>query len=146
MNRFRFKACVKCRGDLVLDEGDWLCLQCGTYYYTGLYRKQNPTRWPQQPAAPPRLDKTSGECNRILPGHSEPSEESGEVKSHARWDPLVTTLPRTDIVSVLFEILRLDRLAADSLAEQNVSSHLDQLPALPLSTKLTVSMRHQRAV
>ena len=37
VNRFRFKACSKCRGDLVLDEGDWLCLQCGTYYYTDLY-------------------------------------------------------------------------------------------------------------
>ncbi len=21
----------------MLEEGDWLCLQCGTYYYTGLY-------------------------------------------------------------------------------------------------------------
>lgn len=39
MGLFRFKACRKCRGDLVLDEGDWLCLQCGTYYYTGLYRR-----------------------------------------------------------------------------------------------------------
>jgi hypothetical protein len=38
MNLFRLKACTKCRGDLLLDEGDWLCLQCGTYYYTGLYR------------------------------------------------------------------------------------------------------------
>ena len=37
MNWFRFKACVKCGGDLALDQGDWLCLQCGTYYYTGLY-------------------------------------------------------------------------------------------------------------
>ncbi len=29
-------ACLKCCGDLVYDEGDWLCLQCGVYYYTGL--------------------------------------------------------------------------------------------------------------
>ena len=42
MDRFRFKACLKCRGDLVLDEGDWLCLQCGTYYYTGLYQRTGP--------------------------------------------------------------------------------------------------------
>ena len=34
---FRLKACPKCRGDLASDEGDWICLQCGTYYYTGLY-------------------------------------------------------------------------------------------------------------
>ena len=39
MTWFRFKACVKCRGDLVLDEGDWLCLQCGRYYYVGLYQR-----------------------------------------------------------------------------------------------------------
>ena len=29
---------MKCGGDLVLDQPDWLCLQCGTYYYTGLYQ------------------------------------------------------------------------------------------------------------
>ena len=33
----KLRRCGKCRGDLALDEGDWLCLQCGTYYYTGLY-------------------------------------------------------------------------------------------------------------
>ena len=57
MNRFHLKACAKCQGDLVLDEGDWLCLQCGTYYYIGLYRKQGLFRQPQQPAEPPRQDK-----------------------------------------------------------------------------------------
>ena len=58
MSRFLLKACEKCWGDLVLDEGDWLCLQCGTYYYTGLYRKNGLTRWPEQPAPPPRMEKT----------------------------------------------------------------------------------------
>lgn len=38
MNWFRLKACIKCQGDLAADNGDWLCLQCGTYYYTGLYQ------------------------------------------------------------------------------------------------------------
>jgi hypothetical protein len=37
VNWFKLRSCGKCRGDLALDEGDWLCLQCGTYYYTGLY-------------------------------------------------------------------------------------------------------------
>jgi hypothetical protein len=32
-NRFLLKACVRCGGDLALDDGDWLCLQCGRYYY-----------------------------------------------------------------------------------------------------------------
>ena len=38
MNWFRLKSCIKCQGDLASDHGDWLCLQCGTYYYTGLYQ------------------------------------------------------------------------------------------------------------
>ena len=38
MNRFRLKTCIKCQGDLAADNGDWLCLQCGIYYYTGLYQ------------------------------------------------------------------------------------------------------------
>ena len=39
---FRLGTCLKCRGDLVHDEGDWLCLQCGVYYYTDLLdRREN---------------------------------------------------------------------------------------------------------
>ncbi len=40
MGRFRLKGCAKCGGDLVVDELDWLCLQCGTYYYTNLYQRR----------------------------------------------------------------------------------------------------------
>ncbi len=29
----KLKDCAKCRGDLVLDGGEWRCWQCGTYYY-----------------------------------------------------------------------------------------------------------------
>ncbi len=29
----KFKDCVKCSGDLVLDGDEWRCWQCGTYYY-----------------------------------------------------------------------------------------------------------------
>ena len=32
---FKLKGCGQCGGDLHLDDGDWLCFQCGTYYYTG---------------------------------------------------------------------------------------------------------------
>lgn len=42
MTLYRLGVCLKCQGDLAYDEGDWLCLQCGVYYYTGLY--------PQTPA------------------------------------------------------------------------------------------------
>ena len=55
VNWFRLKCCVKCGGDLVLDDGDWLCLQCGTYYYTHLYvqtsRDNNPPQCRQLPDA-----------------------------------------------------------------------------------------------
>lgn len=29
----RLKACPRCRGDLFLDEGTWVCLQCGHREY-----------------------------------------------------------------------------------------------------------------
>lgn len=31
---FRLKGCIKCGGDLFLEERDWECLQCGKYYYS----------------------------------------------------------------------------------------------------------------
>ena len=34
MPLYRLKACTKCEGDLVLDDDEWKCSQCGTYYYT----------------------------------------------------------------------------------------------------------------
>jgi hypothetical protein len=30
---WKFEACKKCRGDLVVDNEDWRCFQCGAYYY-----------------------------------------------------------------------------------------------------------------
>ena len=27
------KSCVRCNGDLVLDDADWKCVQCAQYYY-----------------------------------------------------------------------------------------------------------------
>lgn len=51
MKWFRLKECKKCGGDLALDDGDWLCLQCGSYYYTRLYQQAESPRgkwmnWP----------------------------------------------------------------------------------------------------
>ena len=42
MNIYRLKACRKCGGDLARDDGDWRCLQCGSYSYVGLYRNPLP--------------------------------------------------------------------------------------------------------
>ena len=44
MNLYLLGACLKCRGDLAHDDGDWKCLQCGVYYYTGLYRAAMPQK------------------------------------------------------------------------------------------------------
>ena len=42
MNLYRLGVCLKCHGDLAYDYGDWICLQCGVYYYTGLYPETQP--------------------------------------------------------------------------------------------------------
>lgn len=42
MLHLHLKACLTCHGDLALDEGDWLCLQCGRYRYTRRYPKPAP--------------------------------------------------------------------------------------------------------
>ena len=52
MSWFRLKACPKCRGDLASDDGDWICLQCGTYYYTGLYSIKRPGYGPEAESRP----------------------------------------------------------------------------------------------
>lgn len=72
MKIYRLGACLKCRGDLALDHGDWICLQCGVYYYTGLYSHQ-------------------GDCGPDDPGNStllisriQPSVRTGGPQSAAR--------------------------------------------------------------
>jgi hypothetical protein len=57
--QFRFKACTKCGGDLAMDDGDWICLQCGTYYYVGLYRRSERDRYPRP--WPPTWTKAAGD-------------------------------------------------------------------------------------
>ena len=58
MDWFLLACCPKCQGDLVLDEGDWRCMQCGTYYYPTRRRAngRRPGRPPtpdSRPALPP---------------------------------------------------------------------------------------------
>ncbi len=33
MNVRRFKSCSRCSGDLIVQNGEWGCIQCGLYYY-----------------------------------------------------------------------------------------------------------------
>ena len=60
MNWYRFKSCVKCGGDLALDQGDWLCLQCGTYYYVGLYQRPVDADKPKPQLPEPPAHKALG--------------------------------------------------------------------------------------
>ena len=154
MNRFHLKACAKCQGDLVLDEGDWLCLQCGTYYYIGLYRKQSLFQQPQQRAAPPRLEKGLGVFDQTFPCHSEPfnyvqdklREESGEVESNPRSDSSSAPLPRNHMAQVWFESPSRDQLAVGTLVEQVFSPPPVHRPEFPLTTKINVSTEFQFSV
>lgn len=59
MTWFRLKGCAKCGGDLMLEELDWLCLQCGTYYYTGLYQRKNGLKQPGSNGPLPHQEKTT---------------------------------------------------------------------------------------
>ena len=52
MNIYRLKACRKCGGDLARDDGDWRCLQCGSYSYVGLYRQPLPPIAPMSESGP----------------------------------------------------------------------------------------------
>lgn len=79
MGLFRLKACKKCRGDLFLEEGDWLCLQCGTYYYTRLYHRPKPN--------------TSYADNGIGPESAPPSWGKGREKALA--SDLTLVMPDT---------------------------------------------------
>ena len=67
----QFKGCSKCGGDLVLDQGDWRCWQCGQYYYTkravaveGSYSVQVEDASKCVSAHPPTLDELPEEKHR----------------------------------------------------------------------------------
>lgn len=73
MTWFRLKACPKCQGDLASDEGYWLCLQCGTYYYTGLYNGSEPN-WACRPVSGP---EAGGQPNGLLTSPTKPGGRNG---------------------------------------------------------------------
>ncbi|MBM3942834.1 MAG: hypothetical protein FJ316_07925 [SAR202 cluster bacterium] len=59
---FLLKSCPRCGGDLILDEGDWLCLQCGRYFYARQEVSGNThwRRWLNLPAPEDRGKAASG--------------------------------------------------------------------------------------
>lgn len=89
MSWFRFKACVKCGGDLVLDQPDWLCLQCGTYYYTGLYqRSSSVSSQPMERRLPP-IEKAGADLLASVP-----------VMHHSYPAYMTVTLPQDSNVAI----------------------------------------------
>ena len=43
MNYWRFKSCSRCNGDLILEDSEWRCLQCGHYYYPNVPQFTEPS-------------------------------------------------------------------------------------------------------
>ena len=85
MNWFRWKACGKGGGDLVWDDGDWLCLQCGRYYYTRLYQPKAIPDGQWRQGSGPRQDcgpwKEKATVLRPVPFHSYRTAESEALAS-----------------------------------------------------------------
>ena len=65
------KGCIKCGGDLVFDEGDWRCWQCGQYYYA---TPSEPMAEP--PPDPPSYPQGSDEAEDPLLGGDPPGGET----------------------------------------------------------------------
>ena len=62
---FYLKCCAKCGGDLAFDEGDWLCVQCGTYFYTDLYCRPDKAESPLPHLPPPPEEGTRAKCAAV---------------------------------------------------------------------------------
>ncbi len=86
MPRFLLKACVRCGGDLTLDEGDWLCLQCGRYYYA----RPKPGTIPSGEA----LSRWREQLRRPLPGDGPAlprKAATGPPAPGCPWHPAILT-------------------------------------------------------
>ncbi len=69
-----------------MDDGDWICLQCGTYYYTGLYPDLYQRGWMSTPSQPTPGSGDTGHRGddkgpQILGPHSRSAEEAGHLLS-----------------------------------------------------------------
>ncbi len=100
MSWFRLKACPKCRGDLASDEGDWLCLQCGTYYYTGLYGVKGPKSGPEAGIrSNGQLSSQTEQGSRSVPDYPPPRQEKALVWGWVETTTLASQAPRVAVAT-----------------------------------------------
>jgi hypothetical protein len=93
------KGCPRCDGDLVFDEGDWRCWQCGHYYYTwrgqpleeSLARSQPATPRQEEAAAPVGAERRAEGDGKRRRGYGARSARNinsvirAKVLSDRRW-------------------------------------------------------------
>ena len=63
------KSCARCGGDLIFDEGDLRCWQCGHYYY------KTPAIFEVEPRPQPREEQVSSEPQGIAAAHTNGSAQ-----------------------------------------------------------------------
>jgi len=99
--QFHLKACSKCGGDLALDQGDWCCLQCGTYYYTRLYRRlrlpERPVRIDVGQVPPERPEAAEQEPSHVEPGHIEPGQKEWRLPQVPLVEPVFSAGAMADL-------------------------------------------------
>lgn len=107
MNWFKLKACVKCRGDLVWDDGDWLCMQCGRYYYTRLYESQAIPDWRWSPGSEtgtePREEKAA--VLRPMLAHGYRAVQSGPLATSPLVSGTASTAAEVPVGGIVFASL-----------------------------------------
>lgn len=82
------KGCTKCHGDLVFDDGDWRCWQCGHYYYSGGVPSADELKneWVDGVNDPGQPDPTSdGSTDHVNgPGHPKRGRRRGYGARYSR--------------------------------------------------------------
>ena len=102
-------SCLKCKGDLLEDEGDWRCLQCGHYYYP-------------KPAALPETDPANGQTWSRRPsggvaGRNINSLIEARSRREARHPSVITYLKQGRTVQEIATLTGLSPRAIRSLRE-----------------------------
>lgn len=73
MTLVRIKECGKCQGDLIADEDEWRCVQCGTHYY------------PEDSESPPDPSSLEEEKRREKSAYNNNARIDGRTRSEESW-------------------------------------------------------------